>query len=261
MKMGKSKFNLGFTLLEIMIAMTIFAVVLVAVYSSWAVIVRGSKVGLEAAAAAQRSRIAMRTIEDALLTAQLYTENLQHYSFIADTTDSKFAWLNFTAHLPSTFPGSGLFGDDVVRRVTFAVEPDTDGTKQLVMYQTPFLLVTNSDITAYPITLVRDLSLFVIEFWDTQLGDWTDELLVTNQIPKMMRVSLGIGYAAHSGSQPDQLVSRIIAMPSIAVTPDIQIPSRQGGGTSGGGGSRPGGGGTSGGGTRPGGTGSQVRPL
>jgi hypothetical protein len=109
--------------------------------------------------------------------------------------------------------------------------------------------------------LVRDLSLFVIEFWDTQLGDWTDELLVTNQIPKMMRVSLGIGYAAHSGSQPDQLVSRIIAMPSIAVTPDIQIPARQGGGGTpgggGGGGGRPGGGG----GSRPGGTGAQVKPL
>ena len=57
--------------MEIMIAMSIFTVIIVAVYSSWAAIVRGAKSGLDAAAAAQRSRIAIRTIEDALLTTQL----------------------------------------------------------------------------------------------------------------------------------------------------------------------------------------------
>ncbi|MEO5803055.1 MAG: prepilin-type N-terminal cleavage/methylation domain-containing protein [Verrucomicrobiota bacterium] len=224
MKLTKSQTNLAFTLLEIMVAMAIFSCVLIAIYSSWAAIVRGSKAGLAAAAAAQHSRIAMKTIEDALLTTQLYTENVLHYSFIADTSDSKFAWLSLTARLPDTFPGSGLFGDQVMRRVTFAIEPGVDNTMQLVMSQVPLLLVTNADVTAYPITLVHDVSLFVLEFWDTQLGDWTDELLTTNQLPKMIRVSIGIGHAP-SSSQPMEIASRIIAMPSIAVTPDIQQPT------------------------------------
>lgn len=223
MKAAKINFKRAFTLLEVMVAMSIFTIVLVAIYSTWSAIVRGAKSGQAAAAAAQHSRIAMRTIEDALLTTQLYTENIQHYSFIADTSDSKFAWLSLTARLPATFPGSGLFGDQVVRRVTFSVEPDAENIPQLVMSQIPLLLVTNSDITAYPITLVRDVSLFVVEFWDTKLGDWTDELLTTNQLPKMLRVSIGIGQAANS-SQPSEIISRIIAMPSIAVTPDIQQP-------------------------------------
>lgn len=224
MKVTKFKLRRGFTLLEIMVAMSIFTIVLVAVYSTWATIVRGAKSGQDAAVAAQHARIAMRTLEDALLTTQLYTENIQHYGFFADTSDPKFAWLSVAARLPGTFPGSGLFGDQVVRRVTFAVELDADRVPQLVMSQIPLLLVTNSDISAYSITLVRDVSLFVVEFWDTRLGDWTDELLTTNQIPKMIRVSIGIGQAANSPSKPAEIASRIIAMPSIAVTPDIQQP-------------------------------------
>lgn len=240
MKSTKSSLSRAFTLLEIMIAMAIFTIVLVAIYSSWVAIIRGSKTGLNAAAAAQRSRIAMRAIEDALLTTQVYTENSRYYNFIADTSDPKLGWLSLTAQLPANFPGSGLFGDLTVRRVTFSVEPDADGTKHLIMTQIPYLLVTNSDVSAYPITLAKDVSLFVLEFWDTQLNDWTDELLTTNQIPKMVRVSLGLGHATTASSQPIEVTSRVIAMPSIAVGAEVQRPQRQGGGSSTGGG-QPGG--------------------
>ncbi len=246
----KQNLKRAFTLLEIMVAMTIFAVVMIAIYSSWMAIVRGTESGKKAAQAAQRSRMAMQTIEDALLTTQLYMENIQYYSFVTDTSDPKFAYLSLTAHLPATFPGSGLYGDETVRRVTFSVEPDEDGTKKLVMTQNPFLLVTNSDTTAYPIILARDVSLFVLEFWDAQLNGWTDELLTTNQLPKMVRVSLGIGQAPTSSSQPSEITSRVIALPSVAVPPDVQRPLLQPGG--GGGGVTPGpGGGT--GTPRPGG--------
>jgi prepilin-type N-terminal cleavage/methylation domain-containing protein len=217
MSFSKSNFKRAFTLLEIMIAMTIFTVVLVAIYSSWAAIVRGAKSGQEAAKAAQHARIAIRAIEDALLTTQLFTENVQHYGFIADTSDPKFAWLSLTARLPDTFLGSGYFVDQTVRRVTFSVQADEEGIPQLMMEQIPLLQVTNSDIRAYSIPLVHDVSLFVLEFWDTRLGDWTDELLTTNQIPKMIRVSIGTGKDPRSPSRPSEITSRVIGMPAVAV--------------------------------------------
>ncbi len=213
----------GFTLLELMIATAIFSVVMIAIYSSWSAIVRGSKMGLDAAAAVQRSRIAMRTIEDALLTTQLYTENMQHYSFFADTTDPKFAALSLTAQLPATFLGSTYFGDETVRRVTFSVEEDPNGIRQLMMRQAPLLRLTNDAM--YSVALARDVNLFVIEFWDAQLGEWTDELLTTNQLPKMVRVSLSIGPQPKSTSQPLDITSRVIAIPSIAVPAEIQKPA------------------------------------
>ena len=40
----------GFTLVEILMAMAIFALVLTAIYATWTAILRGSRVGLEVAA-------------------------------------------------------------------------------------------------------------------------------------------------------------------------------------------------------------------
>src|SRR5205814_2813945 len=46
----------GFTLVEILVAIGILALVLAAIFSSWTAILRASKTGLDAAAAVQRSR-------------------------------------------------------------------------------------------------------------------------------------------------------------------------------------------------------------
>ena len=60
MKFPKAATRRAFTLVEIMLALAIFGAVMIAIYSSWSSILRGSKVGLEAAAEAQRSRVAVR---------------------------------------------------------------------------------------------------------------------------------------------------------------------------------------------------------
>ena len=110
--------NRAFTLIEILLALSIFLLVMVGIYSVPAGILRGTAVGLQAAADGQRARVAMATLEDAIVTAQIYTENIRYYSFVADTSE-KFPFLGFTSRLPADFPGSGLFGDDVVRLMAF----------------------------------------------------------------------------------------------------------------------------------------------
>src|SRR5215831_19268856 len=102
----------AFTLIEILIAMAIFGLVLLAIYSSWAAILRGSKAGLTAAAEAQRTRIAVRAIREALTCAQLYVENARYYWFMADT-GGDFAAVSMVSRLPASFPGSGLFSNQV----------------------------------------------------------------------------------------------------------------------------------------------------
>jgi len=69
----------AFTLIEVIVAMAIFALVMLAIYTSWTAILRGSKVGLTAAAEAQRSRVAVRAVREALTSAQLYMENMRYY--------------------------------------------------------------------------------------------------------------------------------------------------------------------------------------
>src|SRR5213595_1072430 len=74
----------AFTLVEILIAMGILAMILAAIYSSWTAILRASKVGLDSAAAVQRARIAGRIIEESLSSAEAFNANLRYYSFVAE---------------------------------------------------------------------------------------------------------------------------------------------------------------------------------
>ena len=60
----------AFTLVEIMIAMAIFAMVVAAIYSTWMLILRAARVGQDTAAQAQRQRITLRTIEDSVTCIQ-----------------------------------------------------------------------------------------------------------------------------------------------------------------------------------------------
>lgn len=212
----------GFTIVEVMIAIAIFTMIIIAIYSSWTAILRGSKVGLAEAAAAQRDRITMRSIEDALVTSLMFGENIRHYSFLADTSGD-FAALSFVSHLPSSFPGSGLFGNQVVRRVTFMVEEGKEGP-QLVMTQAP-LLSADLETEPYSIVLARQVNEFILEFWDQRIMDWGAEWTATNQLPKLMRVSLSVG-GSKTGSTVEnaEVVSRVIHLPATIVQREWQLP-------------------------------------
>jgi prepilin-type N-terminal cleavage/methylation domain-containing protein len=211
----------AFTLLEVMIAIFVFGLVLMAIYSTWLAILKGSRAGMNAAAAVQRSRIAVRTLEDALLTVQMYNANVKQYYFVADTSGD-FAALSLVSRLPESFPGVGRYGDQVVRRVSFYTQPGKDGGTELLMTQAPMLLRTNASVEPYSIVLAKEVSLFRLEFYDAQKDEWLDEWRYTNQLPRVVQVALGLGKAQGRSSDPQDVVTRIISIPSVAVTADIQ---------------------------------------
>lgn len=207
---GQKQNGVAFTLLEILVAMSIFTLVMISIFQCWKLIVNGSKIGLEAAASAQRARTGILTIQQALETAQMSLGSLEYYTFEADTS-GKFAALAFTARLPDRFPGSSLFGDSSTRRITFQVERGADNKNNLVMTQWPLLVAITKDATPYPIVLARDVSVFNVEFWSDKEKDWVVDFVETNQLPKVMRVALGIGYSPHDMNRPQQLVTRVVA--------------------------------------------------
>lgn len=214
----------AFTLIEVIIAIGILGLVMTAIYASWTAVLRASKTGNAAADEVQRMRIARQALEQSLASAVLYAANPRHYSFIADTTDEKFALLSFVAHLPQDFPGSGMFPNQPLRRVTFAVEPGTNnGPPALVLRQASLLTPTNSPVEeSYTLTLSRHLAVFGVEFWSTNLNDWDVEWLPTNQVPKMLRVTLGFGGDSRAGSTPAILVSSVISPGGQGVGRDVQ---------------------------------------
>src|SRR5208283_3966164 len=139
----------AFTLVEIMIAITIFSLVLAAIYSTWSLVLRASKAGEEAAAQVQRQRIAVRTIEDSLMCIQSFQASIQYYTFIVQNGDAPV--LSFVARLPDYFPRNGRFGDFNLRRLTFTVEAGPDSENDLVLRQSPILMDMDQDEQNFPL--------------------------------------------------------------------------------------------------------------
>lgn len=213
----------AFTIIEVMIAMTIFAMVMTAIYACWSAILRGSHSGLAAAKEAQRSRMATRILEESMVSCQLFEQNIKDYSFEADTSD-QFAMLSFVSHLPESFPRSGRFYGQNVRRLIFNVEDGGDMGNVLVLRQHPILMELDENEEAYPLILARNVTLFELEFWDTTTSDWIMEWVNTNQIPKMVRFTLGFAGEGKAANAPEELVTRIVSLPTIAVPVDSQVP-------------------------------------
>ena len=206
--------NRGFTIIEVMIAIFIFAMVLTAIYSTWFGILKGTKSGTNAAAAVQRSRIAMRAIEDAFLTMTMFNDNLKHYWFITEA-NGDFSGASFVARLPASFPGVGRYGDQIVRRVSFSTRPGSEGNYELVMSQAPMLLATNSGmVEPYSLVLAKDVSLFMLEYYDIQKAEWYTDWVNTNTLPRLIRITLGQGKSKSGNYGPQDIVTRVVAAPA-----------------------------------------------
>jgi prepilin-type N-terminal cleavage/methylation domain-containing protein len=215
----------AFTLIEVMVAMAIFGMVMLAIYTSWAAILRGSQVGLQAAAEAQRTRVAVRALRDALTTGQLYTENLRYYWFMADTS-GEFPALTLVSRLPASFPGSGLFGNQIVRRIAFTVEAGPNGQNQLVLRQTPLLEPPDTASTPYTTILAPNVNLFSLEFYNTNTTEWDPEWPWTNQLPKLVRFSLSIG-PPHRKATPADTAVETALVSSMAIPRFWQVPQNR----------------------------------
>ncbi|MGA2786725.1 MAG: prepilin-type N-terminal cleavage/methylation domain-containing protein [Verrucomicrobiota bacterium] len=229
----------AFTLIEIMVAFAIFGMIVAAIYSTWVLILKSSRVGQEAAAQIQRERITVRTIEDSLTCIQSFQASMKYYSFVVQNGDQPV--LSFAARLPALFPRNGRFGDFNLRRLTFTVETGKDAEKDLVLRQNPILMEVDSDEQAYPLVLARDVKNFTIECLDTNKG-WVTEWDDTNSIPQQVRYTLVAG-----GSGSGWAITNVVTMQSITMPAVVQTPS---GGAGGGGGNNlnnPGNGGSGGG--------------
>ncbi|MBI3880304.1 MAG: prepilin-type N-terminal cleavage/methylation domain-containing protein [Verrucomicrobia bacterium] len=224
----------AFTILELMLAIVIFAGVMAAIYACWAAVLRGTRAGMTAAADVQRERVARRAFEEALNSVVMYVENRRHYAFIADTA-GQYAYLSFVARLPATFPGSGMFGDLSVRRVTFSVEPATNGAMQLLMTQAPILLATNQDQEPYTLVLAKNVTQFSVRFWATNAGvaQWADEWLLTNQLPALIEYGLVFNATGEPQHTPS-VANGIVAPPAVAVPEQYRTPAGPGGSPGGG---------------------------
>ena len=234
----------AFTLLEIMVALALFALVAAAIYSSWFAVMRGSQVGLASAAKVQRSRVAMQLIEEALCSTRSFDADGTNYYFVG--LNGSAATLSFVSKLSASFPRSGKFGDFDVRQVEFALEPGPDSSKQLVLRQRPILMDLDKDERLHPVVIAKEVKSFKMEFWDSRPPknqvnnnvnstanntiEWLEEWEETNRLPAMVKIVLQFK-GDDFGQAPRENI-KVVGLPSQAVSVSWQ---RGRGGQSGGG--------------------------
>jgi general secretion pathway protein J len=229
----------AFTIIELITAMVIFSMVVAAIFTTYLSVTKGAVAANRAAAAAQRSRVALRTLEEALGATRSFTADSMYYTFDADNGTEPY--LSFVTSLSPSFPRSGRFGGFDIRRVTFAVESGPGWGKRLVLRQNPVLMDLTEDEENYPLVLANDVRKFEMQFWDKKKTDWLDEWTETNQLPQMVKFTVQFG-GGDSQSPPDEEITRIVALPSVAVQPQWQAPGAIGLGPAGGNGGGFGGG-------------------
>lgn len=181
----------AFTLIEVMMALTIFGLLIAAIYSSWTLILKSTQIGQEASARVQRERITMRYIKEALAGVLSFQADPYNYAFMAENDNN--GYLSFAARLPESFPRSSRpawEGFDV-RRVSFSIEAGADySQRQLVLRQNPLLKEMHPDEQNYPFVVSKEVNKMEFEFYDQRKRDWVNEWTRTNELPKMIKIKL-----------------------------------------------------------------------
>lgn len=212
----------AFTLIEILVAFAIFGMVILAIYATWTLIIKSAKTGQDAAIQIQRERMAMRTLKEALNGVMSFQADQRNYAFVADNSDNGF--LSFVSRLPEMFPRSSrvAFEGFDVRRVTFSVESGRDSRRHLVLRQTPLLKDMDSDEEEFPFILAQDVNKMALEFYDLRQQDWVDEWVRTNELPRMIKISLE--FERRSPNHPNQPGVKEVLV-DIAALPSSMVPT------------------------------------
>lgn len=217
----------AFTLLEVLVALSIFSIVLGLLYGTWRIVMQSSGAALRLAGNAQRQRTAVQVLQESLDSAVLFAANARHYSFLADSSGGQSA-LSFVAHLAPSFPGSGFFEGEQVRRLTYTIEPDPSGSPALYLRQNSILDQVSDDPRTFPVLLATEVALFEVAFWDTRKSAFVPEWTLTNSLPPLVRVTLGFGRKSSSSQSTMEVVSRIVRIPSAGVAAEAQTGLPQG---------------------------------
>ena len=190
--MRSKKPNAGFTLPEVLTAVVIVGLVLVTLYSCWAAVLGATQSSTIAVQDAQRERMAIRAISDALAGVSWYENRKEGPLRLDDSLG--FSHLKLISRVPPGFWGERELANYPLRRIEFVTEDMPGGESQLVMIQQALLAPTNS-VTVHRTVLLPHVETFAVEvhsggisntweaFWPT--------LFETNGLPWQAKVSLG----------------------------------------------------------------------
>ena len=207
------RFAAAFTLLEVMLAVTILGLVIGAITATWQAGLSGWRRSASVSDSFQRERVVMGTLEDltkSIIYAPskdtLYDINFEHDQQAGDSVS--FVTGSDMLLPPAEVMVAGL------RRVTVALQRDPRNRPFLGIANAPALQPDEGTPESVWHVLSADVCGFGVRFRNPRDGSWVDKWDEANLIPSAIEYTVAFG--ANDGRTPPVVVTRAIELPIAA---------------------------------------------
>lgn len=214
-----NKTRLGFTLVEVLLAVTILSLVITAVYATWSTTLMAWRRGSNASEVFQRQRVVIDILSELAQSVVYFAASPDMY---AVTGTSKPNWgdsVSFVTASDVALPPSEAI-DAGMRRVTISMEQDDYGRKYLAIVNAPAVSANSSNTTTLADTTLQahvlsmDVSGFFVRYLDPRDGTWHDAWEESSLIPSAMEFTVVFG--EQGGRLPPITVTRAVDLPVAA---------------------------------------------
>jgi prepilin-type N-terminal cleavage/methylation domain-containing protein len=202
----------GFTLVEVLLAVTILSLIMTAVYSTWSAALMAWRRGGDASEVFQRQRVVMDTLTELAQSVVYYGASPGLYAVVGTSKPDWGDTVSFVTASDVLLPPSEAI-DAGMRRVTISMEQDDYGRKYLAIVNAPAVSNDETNITTalQAHVLSTDVSGFYVRYLNPRSNSWDDRWEDANVIP------LAMEFTVVFGQQGDRL-------PPVVVTRAIDLP-------------------------------------
>lgn len=200
----------AFTLLEVMLAATILALVITAVYTTWSAGLAGWKRSATVTENLQRERIVMETLADLTQSAVFYNSKDSLYEVLGTREAQTGDTISFVTGSDLLLPQTEVAAAGM-RRVTIAMGRDARGRPFLGISNAPALEPEKSPDTVTHI-LSANVCGFAVRYRDPRSVSWVDQWEEGGLIPSAIEYTVAFG--VNDGRTPPVVVTRSVELPA-----------------------------------------------
>jgi|YelNatPaOPRAMG01_1025707.scaffolds.fasta_scaffold05891_7 type II secretion system protein J len=200
----------GFTLLELLLAVTVLGLVITSVYRTWNTSLTGWKRAAEVSDAFQRERVVMDVLAELTKSAVYFRSTRDLYQITGTSaTTSGSNTVSFVTGSDVLLPPDELMVAGL-RRVTIALHRDETGQTFLGVESVPALQAENAEAPALRV-ISTEVTGFAARFRNPRDGSWKDEWSDRATIPDAIEYTVAFG-------DPPVTVTRAMELPVAQAT-------------------------------------------
>ncbi len=201
----------GFTLLELLLAMTVTALVVTVVYSAWHGALVAWREGSLLTDTLQRQRVVMETLADLTESAVYFGTDAEMYAVKGEDTGTDASSVSFvTASNAALPPREALLTG--LRRVTIALETGPRGEKYLAISNDPAMGLPLGESERVWHVLSHDVIGFSVRFQNPRDNEWHDKWSEELTLPSAMEFA--VTFAPRDDRSQPVIIERAIQLPS-----------------------------------------------